>query len=404
MKQSATLKLNNTAVGCGTTTLSAVLMCCLFLFMITSKSDDLLFADYFLFPFLIVVIGCLNVLLKGSLKINRYFSLSVVLFFISSLVGLIHPDVLETGYYFSYLLIFALVAICSITEYSLKSLRAIIVSLVFSCCLISVYSLIFKCEFSYHRYVLKFGNNTMLDPNFMAAFLVFGAFFTLLKIIHAKKLICKAVWLACFVLISLVVVRTGSRGGLLGLLIGSILTILIKIGILPRKKRKIYITVFIFVIVVGVVYVTTHFESANLSRYFDIKNYFDGSNSKRLTLWENAIKSFVQSPVFGLGMCSSKNVISDFGTGVFGDAHNTYLNILIHLGLIGAIPCFGLLLKLFKDICKYCKVLAGKYIGMAFILMIIPGSLTYAMWLNVILDIAIVRLRRKEISFADIFR
>ena len=71
-----------------------------------------------------------------------------------------------------------------------------------------------------------------------------------------------------------------------------------------------------------------------------------GSSSVRLTLWKNALHTFVDYPIVGIGINSSL-FYNLFTYGTFYYIHNTYLEVLSEVGFFGFVVYILLLLDIF---------------------------------------------------------
>lgn len=184
------------------------------------------------------------------------------------------------------------------------------------------------------------------EPNQYAAFLVF---FMPIYIAFAKKEkgLFRYFCAASILLMAIVFVLTGSRGGLVGLICG----IFIGVGIFWKyiKIRKIVSYAISGAVVVFFVL------SIALYKYSDVlvgrveatTNAVDAveASAGRLWIWEqgiNQMNSNVGSYLYGMGWYTYKGII-----GV--NSHNTYLSWLFELGIL------GLLLNIFI-ICNILKV------------------------------------------------
>lgn len=124
------------------------------------------------------------------------------------------------------------------------------------------------------------------------------------------------------------IILTVSRGGFIGILIPIIISIIIGKG--KIKKISIICLACMGVIIVGNI---LSFDMVQL-----IQDRFSGivsdSGSGRLTLWGNALNSFAQYPIFGIGINSTRN----FGIQHYGNdryVHNTLIEVLSEAGIVG---------------------------------------------------------------------
>ena len=71
---------------------------------------------------------------------------------------------------------------------------------------------------------------------------------------------------------------------------------------------------------------------------------FDVGDQNRMDLWNKAIATFTSHPVLGIGPGQFVNYTEDVGFWGFKlNAHNSYLQALAEMGVVGSLPLFGLL-------------------------------------------------------------
>lgn len=126
---------------------------------------------------------------------------------------------------------------------------------------------------------------------------------------------------------------------------------------------------------------------AYVERMLDPGNWMDASNMRRFALWKNAIEKILERPLLGHGLGNTATVIGSA-------AHNTYLELCVHLGLSGGL-LFLLLMALvfFRKNNIYAKaILFSTAIWAVFI----SAEVTMYLWLNLSLGIAYCLLEQKK--------
>ena len=96
------------------------------------------------------------------------------------------------------------------------------------------------------------------------------------------------------------------------------------------------------------------------------------SNSDRLQFLARAADDFLRHPVFGIGLCSTRN--ADVFTGVEGSMvfyHNSLAQVMGSMGLVG-IVAYGRLLQGSRD--PFVRILTLSYLGMFLISLCNPGE------------------------------
>lgn len=175
------------------------------------------------------------------------------------------------------------------------------------------------------------------DPNFTAVYLsLFFIFFLSTK----KNYTIKIVYL-------LMILLTFSRGAYISIILAMIVTYLF--GKQKLSINKFIRTIFSYLSVAAVViFLTTSLLKINT---FDLAfNRFQDASvdggSGRIELWENAFTTFKKSPLYGIGANSSLTFNkSNFGSAIY--THNTFLDVLIEMGVLGMfLFLFGIFLVL----------------------------------------------------------
>src|SRR5262249_50046273 len=133
-----------------------------------------------------------------------------------------------------------------------------------------------------------------------------------------------------------VMVRTGSRGGVAGFVIGS------SIYLLPywRSKRTWIAIVLVILSVAAVLYITAG-DSAVLERWR--QTYYEGDLAGRDEIYAIVGDMILEKPVLGWSVPGNYELGRREGGRFFStarDAHNTFLALLLEVGIVGATPFF----------------------------------------------------------------
>lgn len=182
--------------------------------------------------------------------------------------------------------------------------------------------------------------STFENPNLYAEYLIMIiplTFARLLSVGKKNKIFYVIIGIAQLVALLL----TFSRGGWLGLIFA--------VGIFALLIKRDLIIKLIPLGIVGIFFL----PSSIMMRIKSIGSLSDSSNFYRFQIWENSInivKDFFVTGV-GLGFESFRSIsslyIKDFSP---YHAHNTYLELMIEIGVLGLILFIWLLGKLLKDI------------------------------------------------------
>lgn len=183
----------------------------------------------------------------------------------------------------------------------------------------------------------------------------------------------KKIYLISFLIILLADFLTFSRGGYLGLLLGTLFGIIffqkkyIKFTKIQTKKLLLFIPI-VFVIASFLIF-TSNPVSDRFYSSFDIS---EGSNSKRIELWEKSLEIIEKNYMFGVGLGNfalSIKPSAHYREPIY--SHNLYMDIAAETGLLNAIIVVSLLifsmLTLVKRFNKENNVI---YLGLASSLMV----------------------------------
>lgn len=171
------------------------------------------------------------------------------------------------------------------------------------------------------------------EPNNQAAFVVVGVAVSFYYIIVEKRYIIPSILIVVINTYSLFL--TGSRGGLVSLIVIVLCFVFFNGKIVPLRKNLMKIFLIV-IFVVTVYFVTTHYLDKDIfERLFNFEDYEGGS--ERAALWSNAWELFSTSvyPVFGAGWGAYYGY-----KGYYSDVHNTYLAMLCDVGIIGFMAFF----------------------------------------------------------------
>src|SRR5215510_7819967 len=151
-----------------------------------------------------------------------------------------------------------------------------------------------------------------------------------------KHFLSKVFLLVLTFFILLVLVRTGVRGMILGFMIGS------SNYMFPywRSKRTWIAIILVILSFVAVLY-TTASNPAVLERWR--QSYYEGDSSGRDELYPIVVDMILEKPVLGWSVAGSYEVGRREGGRFFSiarDTHNTFMTVLLEVGIVGATPFF----------------------------------------------------------------
>lgn len=183
-------------------------------------------------------------------------------------------------------------------------------------------------------------------------------------------------------LINLALILTGTRGiWLSGILaISAVLLFkLLKIG--KRVRKFLLIFYFIFLLMFPVYFGVVNFRqfqdsdstaSASLARLRSLIDFGETSNSGRIYIWKETLKSIKERPLLGVGIGNYPTVLDEEQSRSLAgaSAHNLYLDIASTVGVLGLAFFLAVLFSWIVKAIKYLKnnvnSLETLYVGVAF--------------------------------------
>ena len=202
------------------------------------------------------------------------------------------------------------------------------------------------------------------DPNQLAASVLPGAFIAFYKLIEKNSILIKALQLLAFGTVLYAILSTGSRGGLLGLVVG--LIILLVNEVYSNRLRIIHIVLLIIAIVI----IIKALPKQSLDRLLRMDSYASGSG--RIEIWKNLISSFDAKWIMGHGIGSCAAYFLDLYGKVLA-VHNTFLLVIYESGFIG----FSMYIYLLFDL-LYSNISNKKGLVVA----ILAGAMLNSFFLN----------------------
>ncbi len=146
-------------------------------------------------------------------------------------------------------------------------------------------------------------------------------------------------------LLLLMIVNTGSRSGLL--------TLIVVTGAIVWFSRYRAISTMI----AGVVFVASWFVipdqyQARYTTMFDEGRNADDISSGRIAIWENGLRMAVKRPVLGVGAGAFRaaNRSGAFGPSKDMQAHNLYIQLFATVGVVGAVIWLWFLIRMLKQL------------------------------------------------------
>ena len=176
---------------------------------------------------------------------------------------------------------------------------------------------------------------TKMDPNILSAVMIIG-FYSCLDLYYHREIRRKSVMVTALVLLAAGIVLTGSRGGVISLVVSALYLLLILAGSNRELRRKYLLwAAGVFLVLTAVYWLLP--DNALLHRFspgnlFGQEEYHNGSHN-RYFIWRNALALFLRRPIFGYGCGSFFQVMAKVYRRAA--AHNILILELVELGLVG---------------------------------------------------------------------
>ncbi len=203
----------------------------------------------------------------------------------------------------------------------------------------------------------RFFPGTMYDPNDLAYFLVSFLPFFFIFIRQAEPIVNKIISTTGILLSLVVILLTGSRGGLLGLLVALFYILFSKI-VIERKSIKILLC-----LVAGFT-ISIYANKIDISRLQTItdlsSDYNITSPTGRIEIWKHGLSLSMSNPLTGVGVTCFSQAIgeqrsADQEVPKWQVSHNSYLQILTETGFIGLWVFFSLIVVCLLNFQKLSK-------------------------------------------------
>jgi len=177
------------------------------------------------------------------------------------------------------------------------------------------------------------------DANYFAIAVVLWLPVALMWIPGAKSRFERVGGGACALIMLTGFLVSGSRGGLMGLALATLLLIL-------RSKQPLRNLLLATMLGFALVTASLFSRSSAVSRFLHPSVGDTSSTQARLSLWKAGLGVIKDHPLFGVGSTAFAGVLSHDAH--FNVSHNTYLDILGQLGLAGFLPFVGILILVYR--------------------------------------------------------
>jgi len=207
------------------------------------------------------------------------------------------------------------------------------------------------------RYAIYGG---MFDPNDIAYVLISLFPLSFFFILHREGSLKKALALASILTALMVILYTGSRGGMLGLIAVIAFFLFTKMhGI--TKSHKVVFTVAMIILFMSIS------SKIDMDRYFTLTDVGSDYNVTdefgRFQIWKRGFDLLLSNPLTGVGADCSAMAIGyareALGiTAKWQELHNSYIQVAVETGLIGFILFMALIMQSFKTFSRLKNIKA----------------------------------------------
>lgn len=243
-----------------------------------------------------------------------------------------------------------------------------------------------------------------IEENYTAALLAFDCILAILAFVRTKEIHFRLILLVAFLIIVFGIAYTGSRAALLStflslgvMLLGLVFASGVDGVFLRLPATLAVLAVLLLFLVPGAL---DSLPAWYVDRFFN-NSYIDGSNIERIQLWLNGLSGFLERPLFGYGIGNfayfTRTVFFSMqGYGVVV-AHNTYIDTLVDLGLVGFALVF---IFIFRKL-NFCVALRSfEFVSLAIVMVatsfIVGGERAFFFWNALVVLSMLSQVRRPE--------
>ncbi|KRE83810.1 hypothetical protein ASG89_11870 [Paenibacillus sp. Soil766] len=369
------------------------------LFMFTNNHNALMIADYYQI-FLLAIVATLLSILARKQKIILSFNHIVIISFAMNfiLVNLLTSLEIDRGYFLSYLLYICLYFVLTLKKYNSNDIYKFITAYIHSAVILALMIIIIRHTYGMDtsfRYTIKFSNNEAIDPNYLAAYIIVPALFSLKRWLMPVDRNKKFYYAITTLVICFGTLLTGSRAALIALVVGILCVMYYYLIKFKKVTEKTILKIYASLIVLFFICIISLFALPNVveSRLFE-SSYNDGSNKLRFAHWIASLESIGKNPLFGYGSVETKNILMS-SVHHYGDVHNTVLSFWLQTGLVG-LTCMIILHIRIWSLLKSGFILKSILICNVITALIISCQLTIGFWTLLILLEMIVQVQKEN--------
>ena len=186
------------------------------------------------------------------------------------------------------------------------------------------------------------------DPNYFCMYLVFGIIYNLQRLMIKDKLYKKIVSILLLFGYMAIIVLTGSRGGLIAILVAIIAYVVFNNGKFISAKKIVIFSLVALSIVLAI----NMLSSRLIRERFTLDSVLSTGGTGRFEIWEQGIKLFTGgslfNQLFGYGAATVKSAFINNGFPIASVMHNLFLENLVEIGIVGFIIYLVMIIAFFK--------------------------------------------------------
>ena len=288
-----------------------------------------------------LLVSAIEIILSEKLVINKTLFPVYVYFLYMISTGIWNSAFSLDWYSMQVMVTFFIIISLSVRHYSDVEIKVIKLAFYCSICVAWLSSLFFSF---FHGGRMYIEISSLMDPNDFATGLAMAFALCLTELMHKRKMIFNVI---CLLSLLAIVYFTGSRGGLLTLLV------IIFIWVVCLKGAKKYILLGSIAAAAVVLFTCAELGiGPSMLQRFSISALIASGGTGRSDIWKAALDYFTKQDVFhmmfgnGLGSFADTVKYVSVGHDYRYESHNMFINILIEGGVAG----LGLLVACFTSL------------------------------------------------------
>lgn len=362
------------------------------IFVYSTNEKYFSIGNYFILPILTLLIGFVSIckdLYRNNwrLPLKKTILLYVILYVYFS--AFILQKECKLDVIASYTILIGMLYVMTYKELSEIDIKYVFYSYILSALILALI-LLTQMRFPLanpFRFTIFYTDESYYDVNFIGGYLTVPAILTFYKGLIQKKVGKKILFQLSTGVLFTAMLLTGSRGAFLGFFCG--------IFILVKNRRMIVKGILLLLLLLLLLPLL---PDVLYERLFE-SSYDDGSNELRMLDWLSGLNSFYKSPIFGNGFDWPSDIIYR-ELHLTYTAHNTYIVLLMHYGLIGILPfllyVFPVWYKLMKD--KTYKVFLASFSSLFLIVLMIEASLSIVFFMPFTVLMVLYNYKRRNLT------